>query len=570
MAQTQYPVIDTSAAKGPFFSLPRLLSMNFEAALSAPWANRMLGPVLNVFHAEYPDRLLVKPVDPWPGNAAAGQMLFDGAFMMGSGEMILRPDSWDVQDAGDVWAAHIHGFTWLRDLRALGGERARSFARLMIQRWIETHGTKPRRADLHWCADVTAQRLSMWISHYEFFSSASDEIFQDLFFAAAFRQAKMLHKFAISDKALYGLGALQTCKGLLYAGLAFEGYERWVEDALSRALAEIEEQILPDGSHISRSPSQLLNALEILIDMRGALASGGHPLPPGIQHAIDRIGPALRLFCYADKQFGLFAGAQMGDAEHIERALAQSGARSKPLSSLPCAGYERLSLGRSLIVFDSGKVPPAPHDAAAHVAPLSFEMNYGKDRIFVACGSHPLCGDWQESLRATAAQNTLIIGNRNACEINRNGHITRRIKHAKVFREDTPESCFIEASHDGYEPLFGVTHTRRLFLGDQGHDLRGEDVLASEKNIKPQEFAIRFHLHPRILASLTLDGAAALLRVPSGIGWRFQQEGGRLALEDSIFLGEGCKPRKTRQLVIYGQTDKTGAQVKWALHREGL
>lgn len=534
-----------------------------------------LGPYVaslrSLFQAEYPDRLLVRPVDPWAGNAAAGQMLFEGRFMMGSGEMILQPQSWDVSADGTAWETHIHGFTWLRDLRALGGERARGYARLMIERWIEHHGLKAKRKSAPWQTDIMASRLTSWICMFEFFNNAADENFQDLFFAAAFEHGKALYKRLSKGESIYGIAALEAYKGLLYAGLAFEGHEAWIEVALGQFEAEIELQILPDGSHISRSPSQLLEALRLLIDVRSALAAGGHPLPPAIQHGIDRIGPALRLYRYADKRFGLFAGAQMGDADIIDSILAQSGTRSKALSSLPCAGYERLTLGRTLLVFDSGKVPQAPYDITAHAAPLSFEMSYAKDRIFVACGTHPLCPEWQESLRATPAHNTLTIDHRNACEIGRNGHITRRVQHARVAREDGPDTCFIEASHDGYESLFGLLHIRRLHLSDDGHDLQGEDILSAAKSTaKPQEFAIRFHLHPRVLASLTLQGTAALLRLPSGIGWRFEQEGGTLFLEDSIYLGEGCKPRKTKQLVIYGESGEFGAHITWRTRREGL
>jgi len=117
----------------------------------------------------------------------------------------------------------------------------------------------------------------------------------------------------------------------------------------------------------------------------------------------------------------------------------------------------------------------------------------------------------------------------------------------------------------------GITHRRRLYLGAYGHDLRGEDKLTCSIGLQKQhEYAIRFHLHPRALVSLIRDGQEALLRLQNGSGWRFVQQGGvHLALENSIYLGEGTTPRKTKQIVIYGNIESDFTEVKWALQREG-
>lgn len=532
---------------------------------------------LRAFAAPCPERLIVRPVDAWAGDEIAAQALLNGTFTMGP-EACLSPESWTPENADENWLAHIHGFTWLRDLRAMGGEKARAYARLMIERWAQAHGAATPRTHIARRADVMGERLSLWISLYEFFSHGAEERFLDQFFSSAYTQARFLRARLIAKdvqrgraRDVHGLGVLKAAKGLLYAGLAFEGCERWIAEALDLLVAEANDQILPDGSHLSRSPAQMLEVLRTLLDIRTALMAGGHPMPPALQHAIDRMGPALRLFRYADRRFGVFAGAQMGDADDIDSVLAQAGARSKALSSLPCAGYERISLGRTLILFDSGKAPPAPYDRMAHAAPLSFEMSYARERIFVSCGAHPFCETWQEALRATPAHNTLSIDNRNACEITRSGHFGRRVRHARLMRENSRDACLIEASHDGYVPLSGLVHARRLFVCDDGHDIRGEDCLrASVPFVRAHDFTIRFHVHPRIMVSLTQEGSSALIRLPSGIGWRFHQEGGRLGLEDSIYLGEGAQPRKTRQLVITGRTASGAAQIKWAMHREGL
>lgn len=501
---------------------------------------------------DVPDRLVVRPVDPWPGQS-------DHAYL-------VNEYGWEPVGAEEDWLSYVHGFAWLRDFRAVGNDAARRQARAIMEDWI--HHYRKWNA-LSWRGDIAGERVALWIALFEFFGGGADEDFHDIFFESLICQARHLQRALPGN--LHGLALLKGIKGLLYAGLAFEGRETWVEQALDLLSRELDKQILSDGSHVSRAPDQLLTALQILLDVRSALASGDYPLPEKIQHAIDRMGPAVKFFRFNDKRFAMFNGAQEGDESFIDCVLAQAGMRGKALHSLPSAGFERVSQSRTHIIFDCGKSPAWPYDERAHAAPLAFEMSYGKDRVIVSCGSHPVSYDWQEALRATAAHTTLGIDHRNACEIKTDRHMSRKVREATPLREESKNACLLEGTHDGYVPLFGVTHRRRLYLSDQGHDLRGEDRLSSQIDpVRPLEVAIRFHIHPRVLVSLIQDGEAALLRLPTGIGWRFQHSAGTLALEDSIYLGEGTAPRKTKQLVIYGQVTEKDALVKWALRREGV
>ncbi|MEM7650648.1 MAG: heparinase II/III family protein [Pseudomonadota bacterium] len=534
-----------------------------------------------------PERMVVQPVDAWPGKMDVGRALCEGALMHEGAQMPFGAACWDMDDLPVRWMEHLHGFTWLRDLRALSGERgmgavARTHAKMMIHAWNEAFENWHPQS---WRMDITGERLSMWICSYEFFSAVEfiepedEEIFQDIFFDSCMRQARHLSRTLAHDtrEGCMGLGRFKAIKGLLYAGIAFEGCEHFVEQALAQIDVEIERQIAGDGMHRSRSPAQLFEVLKILLDVRMALRSAAYPLPETIQHVIDKMGPALRFFRYNDKHLGLFNGAQEGDSEALDSVLRQAGVRGKILSGLPCTGFERITLGRTSLVMDCGSSPDWPYDASAHAGPLSFEMCYGRERLFVNCGSHPLDLDWQDALRASPAHTALSMDNRNACEIKPReecragaGHFARKVRKPSVRREDLKEAALLEASHDGYETLNGFTHLRRVYLCEQGHDVRGEEVLSAPIcPAKPIDVAVRFHLHPKVMVSLIRDGQEALLRLPGGVGWRFHHSAGHLALEDSVYVGEGCTPRKTKQLVIYGQINDIKAQIQWALQREG-
>ena len=93
-----------------------------------------------------------------------------------------------------------------------------------------------------------------------------------------------------------GIGLLKGIKGLLYAGLAFEGKDGWTMQALELLTQELGRQMLRDGAHISRSPVQHLQALQIFLDIRSALQAAGRVVPETLQHGIDALGAALRFF----------------------------------------------------------------------------------------------------------------------------------------------------------------------------------------------------------------------------------------------------------------------------------
>lgn len=512
-----------------------------------------------------PERLLVVPPDPWPGDAERGRWLCQDVFCIGTAQLPLHDGDFEPRGLSPVWHDHIQSFEWLRDLRALGGDQGRRQARAIILAWIDRYETWHEQS---WRPDLTGRRIAVWIALHDFFAASADEVFRTNYMASLLRQSR--HLARTLPGTMCGVELLQAVRGLVYAGLALEGRENWLEQGLDILEAESTRQILNDGGHISRSPAHLQTAMQVFIDVRSALLAGQYPVPAFIQHTIDRMAQAMRFMRYSDRHYALFNGTQEGEAALMDTVQMLANAQGRVVKSLPDSGYERLSVGRSVAMMDVGRAPIWPHDGDAHAAPLAFEFIYGKERIFVSCGSHPVDPEWDEVLRGTAAHNALTLDYRNACEIRKDGHFGRRTRNVVAVREDMQGACLVDAVHDGYVPLNGISHRRRLYLSDHGHDLRGEETLTCGVGLsKPVEAIIRFHLHPRVLVSLVRGKQEALLRLPGGSGWRFSQSGGALALDNSIYLGSGHRPRKTKQIVVSVPVETDFTQIKWALQREG-
>ena len=509
-----------------------------------------------------PRQFAVKMIDPWPGNIEIGRTMCKGLFTSGGASIPFAHNLWDEIDQYPQWSNQLHGFTWLRDLRALGGDTSRRLARQMVDQWMANND----RWDASiWKADILGQRITMWLSTYDFFCGSADERFQERYIGSLMRQTKHLSR--VFPEGLEGLPLLRAGKGLIFAGLAFPGREQWAIQGFDAVLAALPKLILKDGGHASRSPQQLVETLQIMLDLRCALYRSNYPVPEILQKTIERAGQALKFFRYGDKKLGLFHGGQEGDTVVLDTMQAQIISTGKPETTLRESGFERASVGRSIMMLDTGSIPEGTYNRSHHSAPLAFEFSYGRDRIFTNCGGHPSNPDWQQVLRHTAAHNALTINGRPVHDFHEDGSIIRQHAPIDCTRVDTKETCLLDATHDGYGRA-GVTHRRRFYISNQGHDLRGEETLTAKKiPSKPRQIDVRFHLHPSAQVSLDKEKGEALIKLPGGTSWRFYGVGGELKLESSIHFASGIRPAKTQQLVISSSMAEATLQLKWALQR---
>ena len=80
----------------------------------------------------------------------------------------------------------------------------------------------------------------------------------------------------------------------------------------------------------------------------------------------------------------------------------------------------------------------------------------------------------------------------------------------------------------------------------------------------PDEFAVRFHLHPSVKASKLTDGHGAMLMLPNREVWTFNAYEDRVEIEESVYLAGADGPRRAVQIAIYGRARKV-PRVHWSL-----
>lgn len=505
-----------------------------------------------------PDAPALPVRDPWPGEPARGARIIKGEIEYQGVVRPLRPGGFAAADASSIMLAHIHGFTWLRDLRALGTDAARTRARALIADWTGCD----RLPAIAGTPLVIGARLAAWLGHYDFFAASADDDFRQMLMARLVADARALSN-AMPTEVRDGR-AFTALKGLIAASVALPEHAGFIPRAIRFLVPEIERQILPDGSHVERSPAAHLAVLQDLTEIRALLQIARAEAPPQLPGAIERMAVALRGLRHADGGLALFNGTSEDWANLIDLVLSQAGRTARSTASLSGPGFHRLAAGKTIVIVDAGTPPASGMDRFAHAGTLSFELSVGRERLIVNCGAAPASAtEWHDALRATAAHSTLVIADVSSAEPRTEG-LGRRPTVVDLQRQEANGAHWLEASHDGWKKLFGATHRRRLYLAESGEDLRGEDSVEADE---PQPFTLRFHLHPNVTASLQQDGEAALLRLPSGQGWRLRAGGAALSVEDSIYFG-GPEPRRAEQIVLTSTPDGP-QQVKWAITKMG-
>jgi uncharacterized heparinase superfamily protein len=539
------------------------LSSPLDRLRAAWYGSRLYGASL---HAR-PPKAFRQAVDlGHPGDGALADAIFQGRFAFAGETPGPGQKPWEGE-MSDAASAEAHAFDWLRHVAAAGGATAQRYARELVAAWIKDHGGyRP----IAWRPDVLAGRIVVWLGHAKFLAGdeAADAEFKTRILASLGAQASHLARVAAA--APDGAPRLRSALALALSGAVLEGGDRRIEQGLALLEREIARQVLADGGHVERSPSLQLAILRELSLLRRALIEVGREVPVALAHAIDRMAPMLRLFRLGDGALGVFNGGNAESREAVDLALARADARGKPLDEAPLAGFQRLALGRTIVVLDAGAPPAGAFGRVAHAGALAFEMSVGRDRLVVNCGMARGAGpEWRRALRGTAAHSTLAIGETESSEIGEPEGFGKRRASVVVARRTGEGAIWIDASHDGWADVNGARHVRRLYLGPEGGDFRGEDRIEAATGRKLDRakgagFAIRFHLHPGVRAALLGDGAQALLRLPSGGGWSFHATGAaRLALEESVYFGEGGERRRAEQLVLAGEIGETGADVQW-------
>ncbi|MEM7729020.1 MAG: heparinase II/III family protein [Pseudomonadota bacterium] len=524
----------------------------------------------------------LRPLDvPRPfADAGRGQGLLEGRWAYGSQSIDVGAHGhpFSVALPSERFAAWVHGFDWVGDLFGVPGGEAK--AAQLARQWSGLYtGSNP----FVFAPDLLALRLLNAGRMLEGLAGSVDDP-SDTVTARYNSQARRLR--AMLPRLSPGLPALRGPAALvIHAARLPESGRLVLARALDALDAQAELQVLADGGHVSRSPAATMDALDILSSVDAVLGAAGLEGSRSLSRAVDRLRPMVATLRHTDGGLALFHGGDARDPRKIDALL--SGGDAQPFSYGPHSGYHRLEAGGTVALVDTGGVAPRPFDLDAHLAPLSVEVSTQEGRLLTNCGWHPTAAaDWRRPVRSSAAHCALTLADRSPGEILEDGFVADSVgaavavepENVRARRKEQASGIWLESSHDGYKEAHGLVHRRRLFVGETGDDIRGEDSLFVPMgdvpvSRDPVPFTIRFHFHPDVRVSLAQDLTSALLVQKGRTAWRFRTDGGPLVVEPSVYLGASARPVRCQQLVIAGRAMSDGDgqaranRVRWSLRR---
>ncbi len=535
------------------------------------------GPVYRWrFAGRTPERVLIAPPDLRLADPQIASEIYFGRFPL-AGRMVDTGgrSPFEIQEASAAWKRSLNSFRWLRHLREAGTELAAGNARALVGDWIAVHGSHIE--GLAWEPAVTARRVMAWMQHSTVVLQGAEFSFYRAFLRSLAVQIRYLRSMAPDMPD--GEERLRARIALAFAALSLPVSTATLRSATRNLADELDRQILPDGGHISRNPMAVLELLADLLPLRQTYANQGQTPPPALLGATDRMLPALRFFRHQDGSLARFNGMGATIPDRIAAILRLDDTAGQPLLHAPHSGYERLSVGTTTVIADTGMPRAIEVSAGAHAGCLSFEMSADRRPFIVNAGVDAYGpAEYRVLARATAAHSTATLNDTSSCRFTSSGRIQRLIgtalvagpKRVRVRRTDRDETQGFAAAHDGYVAPFGLVHERELSLSGDGGQLSGSDRFRRPNGQPPRtgardRAAIRFHIHPD--TELMRDPDDRLVLYAQGApAWTFSCEEIAPAVEESIFFAGISGPRRNLQIVLDVPLAQT-SEVRWRFMR---
>ena len=472
-------------------------------------------------------RALALPTFHREAGAASVESILDGArFTLNTDpETLLR---WEAELAGRrqqaaagvapnadiraVWepARLQHVTLLLASLAQRGeegaGERARSFARDELLRWLDAN---PFLAGPNYrSAMECGLRMPVFFYALKLLANLDDCALRRVS-DAAYAHACWIE----ANLSLYSsLGNHTVCEaaGLVFAGAMFRDSARgrlWLARGIGLLGQELGRQILDDGGALEQSLSYHRFVLDLYWLTADFLEGSG-------LHDCSDWKSRLRqgetfLAAFSDDQGCCPA---LGDSDD-GYAVAPGLAPAREVARLPAAGWRTFSAagytvfnaaGGVRLTFDHGPLGMPPLNNHGHADALSLTLSLAGVEFLVDPGTYRYNGapEWRRYFKGTAAHNTVTVDGLDQA-LQQTGFIWSDAYNCRLLRsEETGMGCIVEAEHDGYRRLREPVLHRRAIL------LAGSDALVvmdSFAGTGEHDFALHFHLHPGAVVTRDKD-----------------------------------------------------------------
>jgi uncharacterized heparinase superfamily protein len=431
----------------------------------------------------------------------------------------------------------LNSFLWLN---LIDRKNDGKMLQKIINIWMLKHSNYKK--DI-WESSVLSKRIISWLLNVEIILNNGTFEFKKKFLNSIISQTNHLKKNIKFEKDYSK--KLEILTALLLSGLVFKEYL----DNYNVGIKELEKLVKTyfddDGFPLTRNPSDLIFFSKYLLLCKECIKDAQQYIPDFLDTIIDKNFICLKTILTPSDNIPLFNGGTEENLVKFNRFINELDYKSKNKKNI-IGGIHVYRVKNDAIFFDIGEPPKKKFSKSYQSGPLSFEYYLDGVKIITNCGFGSNISSKAELLsRLTSAQSTLTVNDTSVTKFERNKIVNKvfgnSIKNTfKILNSDFNDNfnhIKLSASHNGYEKAFGCVHKRSISIDKKSKNLVGCDELTKEKDGKPLNYNIRFHLSPGLTAVKTMSGNSVLIQLSKNKSLLFTIKGESVALEKSIFLG---------------------------------
>lgn len=331
-------------------------------------------------------------------------------------------------EAAHLWRFHLHYHEFLLDLAAEGlstGE-ARWFEKAwaLVLDWIKHNQLDdPRELQDAWHPYCISRRLPVWIHLWSV--SPPDLEHRNGILGSMLWQARFLDRHLEWDVRGNHLLENLRAMALMSAFLAGPEADRWLSKVSILLRRELGEQILPHGEHFERSPMYHAEMLEVVLDVREAVAGLDVELAALCSQAATKMARFLHAILHPDGNIPLLGDSCLLQRTSLEKlgkdsveTVQHAPAQRQASGAQQVGDYWIYRCDEGFLLFDAGPVGPDHLPAHAHADLLTLEASINGRRLLVDSGVYNYDDDsmrWH--CRASSAHNVLQLDGHDQCDL---------------------------------------------------------------------------------------------------------------------------------------------------------
>ena len=144
-----------------------------------------------------------------------------------------------------------------------------------------------------------------------------------------------------SKKKKLGSEKIFTAKAIIISALSFRNLSSKLKIGIKLLIDTLNSDIMEDGMHYLRSPSEQFIFLQSLIDIKNYLGSSKIVIPKELNENIYKMASTLKFFKIANGELAIFNKFQYVESHQVNEVLKRSNSKLKTPNTLTSSGFSK-------------------------------------------------------------------------------------------------------------------------------------------------------------------------------------------------------------------------------------